>query len=44
MQLMPATAATFSVTNRFEIDQNIRGGVAYLARLSKLPDGDLRAW
>ena len=33
MQLMPDTAATFGVTNRFEIDQNIRGGVAYLARL-----------
>jgi len=42
MQLMPATAATFVVTNRFEIDQNIRGGVAYLARLLKLFNGDLR--
>ena len=42
MQLMPATAATFGVTNRFEIEQNIRGGVAYLARLLKLLDGDLR--
>ena len=42
MQLMPATAATFGVTNRFEIDQNIRGGVAYLARLLKLFNGDLR--
>lgn len=42
MQLMPATAATFGVTNRFEIEQNIRGGVAYLARLLKLFDGDLR--
>jgi len=30
MQLMPATALTFGVTNRFEIEQNIRGGVAYL--------------
>src|SRR2546425_12412876 len=39
MQLMPATAATFGVTNRFEIEQNIRGGVAYLV---KLFDGDLR--
>src|SRR5258708_345697 len=29
MQLMPATALTFGVTNRFEIEQNIRGGVAY---------------
>src|SRR5450432_3896243 len=42
MQLMPATAMTFGVTNRFEIEQNIRGGVAYLARLLKLFDGDLR--
>src|SRR5258707_15149026 len=42
MQLMPATALTFGVTNRFEIDQNIRGGVAYLARLLKLFNGDLR--
>src|ERR1700688_2688069 len=42
MQLMPATAVTFGVTNRFEIKQNIRGGVAYLARLLKLFDGDLR--
>jgi soluble lytic murein transglycosylase-like protein len=42
MQLMPATAVTFGVTNRFEMDQNIRGGVAYLARLLKLFNGDLR--
>lgn len=42
MQLMPATAVTFGVTNRFELDQNIRGGVAYLARLLKLFNGDLR--
>ncbi len=42
MQLMPATAVTFGVTNRFEIDQNIRGGVAYLARLLRLFKGDLR--
>src|SRR5713101_8375321 len=42
MQLMPATALTFGVTNRFEIEQTIRGGVAYLARLLKLFDGDLR--
>jgi soluble lytic murein transglycosylase-like protein len=42
MQLMPATALTFGVTNRFEIEQNIRGGVAYLARLLTLFDGDLR--
>ena len=42
MQLMPATAVTFGVTNRFEIEQNIRGGVEYLARLLRLFDGDLR--
>jgi soluble lytic murein transglycosylase-like protein len=42
MQLMPATAATFGVTNRFEMEQNIRGGVAYLAYLSKMFRGDLR--
>ena len=42
MQLMPASAMTFGVTNRFDIEQNIRGGVAYLARLLKLFDGDLR--
>ena len=33
MQLMPATAAELGVSNPFEPDQNIRGGVAYLRRL-----------
>ena len=42
MQLMPATAVNFGVTNRFEIEQNIRGGVAYLASLLRLFNGDLR--
>src|SRR5215472_14949962 len=42
MQLMPATAVTFGVTNRFEIEQNIRAGVAYLARLLTLFQGDIR--
>ena len=42
MQLMPATAANFGVTNRFEIQQNIQGGVAYLAYLLRLFAGDLR--
>jgi soluble lytic murein transglycosylase-like protein len=42
MQLMPATAATFGVTNRFEIYQNLRAGVAYLARLLTLFHGDVR--
>ena len=42
MQLMPATATNFGVTNRFEIQQNIQGGVAYLAYLLRLFAGDLR--
>lgn len=33
MQLMPETAATFRVTNRFDVRENIRAGVAYLALL-----------
>jgi soluble lytic murein transglycosylase-like protein len=33
MQLMPATALELGVSNPFEPDQNIRGGVAYLKRL-----------
>lgn len=33
MQLMPATAVAFGITNRFEIEQNVRAGVAYLAHL-----------
>jgi len=30
MQLMPATAIRFGVHDRFNIEENIRGGVAYL--------------
>ncbi len=33
MQLMPGTAADLGVTDAFDIDQNIRGGAAYLAQL-----------
>ena len=33
MQLMPATAYLFGVRNRFRIEENIHGGVAYLAFL-----------
>ena len=42
MQLMPATAIRFGVRNRFDIEENIRGGVAYLAWLIQLFSGDLR--
>jgi soluble lytic murein transglycosylase-like protein len=42
MQLMPATAVRFGVRNRFDIEDNIRGGVAYLAWLIRLFRGDLR--
>ena len=42
MQLMPETAIRFGVQNRFRLDQNIRGGVAYLAWLTKKFNGDLR--
>lgn len=42
MQLMPSTAAAFGVTNRFDIAENIRGGVAYLAWLAQQCRGDLR--
>ena len=42
MQLMPQTAARFGVRNRFRLDENIRGGVAYLAFLNHEFGGDLR--
>ncbi|MGO8731690.1 MAG: lytic transglycosylase domain-containing protein [Terriglobia bacterium] len=42
MQLMPGTAFKFGVKNRFRIEENVRGGVAYLAWLIELFRGDLR--
>ena len=42
MQLMPLTALRFGVEDRFDIEENIRGGVAYLAWLIRLFRGDLR--
>jgi soluble lytic murein transglycosylase-like protein len=41
MQLMPDTARRFGVANVFDIGQNIRGGVQYLAWLLKRFDGNL---
>lgn len=42
MQLMPGTAIRFGVRNRFRLDENIHGGVAYLAWLNQRFRGDLR--
>jgi soluble lytic murein transglycosylase-like protein len=42
MQLMPETALRFGVRDRFNVEQNVRGGVAYLAWLIRLFKGDLR--
>src|SRR5215469_1852610 len=42
MQLMPQTALRFGVRDRFRPDENIRGGVAYLAWLNREFGGDLR--
>jgi soluble lytic murein transglycosylase-like protein len=42
MQLMPQTALRFGVRNPFRVDENIRGGVAYLAWLDREFGGDLR--
>jgi soluble lytic murein transglycosylase-like protein len=41
MQLMPATARRFGVSNSFDPTQNISGGVQYLAWLLKRYNGDL---
>ncbi|MBV9183577.1 MAG: lytic transglycosylase domain-containing protein [Acidobacteria bacterium] len=42
MQLMPETARRFGVHDRFRVEENIRGGVAYLAWLKREFRGDLR--
>ncbi|SDY76450.1 lytic transglycosylase domain-containing protein [Citreimonas salinaria] len=40
MQLMPATAARFGVSDPFDADQNVAGGVAFLNLLVSMFDGD----
>ena len=42
MQLMPATAERLGVKDRCNIDQNVSGGVRYLAWLMRHFHGDLR--
>ena len=42
MQLMPATAVRLRVRNRCDINQNVSGGVRYLAWLINRFHGDLR--
>lgn len=42
MQLMPDTAAMFGVRNRFDVAENTRGGVAYLAWLKERCGADWR--
>jgi len=42
MQLMPATARRFGVTDSYNAGQNIQGGVQYLAWLLKRFNGDLK--
>src|ERR1051325_3142790 len=42
MQLMPATARRFGVTNIFDPAQNIEGGVRYLRFLLDMFDGDVK--
>ena len=42
MQLTVPTAFAFGVTNRFRIEENTRGGVAYLAYLTRQFEGELR--
>ncbi len=42
MQLMPATAARFGVSNRYDPRQNVRGGALYLGFLINRFDNDVR--
>ena len=41
MQLMPATAAELGVTDPFDPDQNLRGGIEYIARQLRAFNNDL---
>ena len=43
MQLMPATAESLGVVNRFDPEDNVRAGVKYIKKLIDRLDGDLKA-
>ena len=40
MQLMPGTAERLGVSDSFDIQQNLRGGIQYLARMKRRYDGN----
>lgn len=42
MQLMPATAETYSVRDRYSITENLSGGIQYLADLLNQFGGEMR--
>jgi soluble lytic murein transglycosylase-like protein len=42
MQLMPATAETYSVRDRYSVTENLSGGIQYLADLMKEFRGEMR--
>lgn len=42
MQLMPATARALGITNPFDIQENLKGGVSILKRLLEKYDGDYK--
>jgi soluble lytic murein transglycosylase-like protein len=42
MQLMPQTAKRLGVSDRCDLNQNVRGGVRYIAWLIRMFHGDLR--
>jgi len=41
MQLMPSTAAELGITDPFNVEQNLRGGMTYLSNLLEQYKGDL---